>query len=153
MIAMMFVKVVIRHSGYLQIQYYLVFFNDDVIMLNNFYRSFGEIAYICMGRPSIYIINFVITAATSLIVTMYALLFSKICVSFALNLYGGVVNNDNFFEYILTTKLFYIIILYVILLGFVVKKSFKELKITSILLIVGVISMLLIFFAKSTFKE
>jgi len=84
---------------------------------------------------------------------MYALLFSKICVSFALNLNGGIVNSDNFFEYMMTTKIFYIAILYFILLGFVLKKSFKELKITSILLIIGVISMLLIFFAKATFKS
>ncbi|CDW86951.1 UNKNOWN [Stylonychia lemnae] len=116
-------------------------------------ESFGEIAYICLGRPSIFIINFVITAATSLIVTMYALLFSKICVSFAQSLFGDTSNSDNPFEQMITMRFFYVILLYIILMPFVLKKNFKELKLTSILLIVGVISMLLIFFAKANFKS
>ncbi|CDW85330.1 UNKNOWN [Stylonychia lemnae] len=117
------------------------------------YESFGEIAYICLGKPSIYVINFVITAATSLIVTMYALLFSNICVSFSKSVFGDTSNSDYLIEYIVTTKVFYIVALYIILLPFVMKRSFKELKLTSILLIFGVISMLVIFFAKAFFKS
>ena len=58
------------------------------------FESFGEIAYVCMGRPSVFITNFIITSATSLIVVMYGMLFSKICVSFAINLYGDNYNHQ-----------------------------------------------------------
>lgn len=117
------------------------------------YRSFGEIAFACLDRPSVFVINFVIVAATSLIVVMYTLLFSKICVSFALNAFGDQAINGSFFEQAITSKFFYIITLYIILLPNVLKKNIKELKFTSILLILGVISMLAVFFAKATFKK
>lgn len=45
---------------------------------NNYYRSFGELAFLCMGRPSVFIINGTITFGTSLILIMYALLFSNL---------------------------------------------------------------------------
>lgn len=56
-------------------------------------------------------------------------------------------------EAILTSKLVYIILLYVILMPNVLKRNVKELRFTSILLIFGVVSMLGIFLAKLVFKD
>jgi len=56
-------------------------------------------------------------------------------------------------ETIFTSKAFYVIILYLTLLGNVLKKNMKELRIISILLIFGVVSMLSIFLAKAIFKD
>lgn len=109
-----------------------------------------------MGRPSVFVINFVITAATSLIVVMYALLFGKICESIAKAAFGDVYADDgvkDIHEYVFTSKIFYITLLYIILLPNILKKNIKELRITSILLIFGVVSMLGIFLAKLVFKE
>lgn len=120
------------------------------------YRSFGEIAFACLGRPSVFVINFVITAATSLIVVMYALLFGKICESIAKAAFGNVYSDDgekDLHETIFTSKIFYIVLLYIILLPNILKKNIKELRFTSILLVFGVVSMLVIFLAKMVFKE
>ena len=109
-----------------------------------------------MGRPSVFVINFVITAATSLIVIMYALLFSKICVSFALNFMGNSYEDDgkkDVLETLLSSKVFYIALLYVLLIPNILKKNIMELKLMSYLLIFGVVSMLSIFMAKMLFKD
>lgn len=109
-----------------------------------------------MGRPSVFVINFVITAATSLIVIMYALLFGKICVSFAENYFGNVYEDDgvkDFAETVFTSKAFYILLLFIFLMPNILKKNITELKLTSYLLIFGVVSMLATFLAKMLFKE
>ncbi|CDW91063.1 UNKNOWN [Stylonychia lemnae] len=118
------------------------------------FESFGEIAYFCMGRPSVFITNFIITSATSLIVVMYGMLFSKICVSFALNLYGSQydVTNDTL-ALILTSKVFYVFLLFLILLPFVIKKSIKDLNIAGKFLFFGLTSLIVLLFAKINFKE
>ena len=41
----------------------------------------GELAYVCLGRTSVFVINFALAIGCSLMVVVYALLFSKICVS------------------------------------------------------------------------
>jgi amino acid permease len=98
----------------------------------------------------------VITAATSLVVVMYALLFGKICESFARNFIGNAYEDDgvkDVFEELLTSKFTYIVLLYFILLPNILKRNIKELRLTSILLIFGVVSMLGIFLAKVIFKD
>lgn len=127
-----------------------------IINITFLYRSFGEIAFACLGRPSVFVINFVITAATSLIVIMYALLFGKICVSFAENYFGNVYEDDgvkDFAETVFTSKAFYILLLFIFLMPNILKKNITELKLTSYLLIFGVVSMLATFLAKMLFKE
>ncbi len=81
---------------------------------------------------------------------MYALLFSKICVSFA---HSALANRQDAFSALLTAKAFYIVILYVIMLPNIVKKNIKELKFTSVLLFFVVISMLSIFIGKSVMQS
>ena len=50
------------------------------------YSSLGELAFMCLGRTSVFIINTALTVGCSLLVVVYILLFSKICVSFTENI-------------------------------------------------------------------
>ncbi|CDW73860.1 UNKNOWN [Stylonychia lemnae] len=119
------------------------------------FESYGEIAYICLGRPSVFITNFIITSATSLIVVMYGMLFSNICASFAYNIYNShqISIQDNTLAMIFTSKLLYIILLFLILLPFVIKKSIKDLNIAGKILFFGLTSLIVLLFAKINFKS
>jgi len=109
------------------------------------FRSFGELAYLCFGRSSVYVINFVITFGTFGIIVMYMLLFGKITSSFfEMDRSGG----DDLRSILLSSKATYCILVYILLFPAVLKKEMKELQLTSIMLFFGVISMVVIFFIR-----
>jgi hypothetical protein len=91
-----------------------------------------------MGRPSVFVINSVLTIGTSLIVVVYVLFFAKICVSFAENMnpittsYAGEVFKQ---------KYFYCLFLYIVLFPNIIKKNISELKAASYILFAAIISL------------
>jgi amino acid permease len=114
------------------------------------HRSFGELAFASMGRPSVFIVNGVLTLGMSLILIMYALLFSNICRIVAGFIYtlshdGELMDPDSIWNY----KAIYCLAMYLILVPIVLKKRLQQLKFVSYLLITGVISMVIVFSLKT----
>ncbi len=113
-------------------------------------------AFVCLGRPSVFVINFIIVAGTTLGIIMYILFFTKISTSLMIDLMVAIGSNKNdptVWFIIFTSKIFYCVLLFIILLKFTLKKQVKELKLTSIILFVGVISLVVIFIVKVLFKN
>jgi len=107
------------------------------------YRSFGELAYLCFGRSSVFIINFVVLFATFAIIVMYSLLFSKIAASLFTHRYPApqsisLTDYSSYFNYIISSKTTYCLLLYMLLLPTVLKKNLRDLRIQSYLLFAGV---------------
>ena len=81
---------------------------------------------------------------------MYALLFSTLCRKLVLMVFfDNAEAQTGFFGIMFTTKLTYVVMLYMLLLPVVVKKQVAELRFVSYLLFGGVISMMLIFIVKA----
>eukprot|EP00347_Sterkiella_histriomuscorum_P012714 403367497 len=122
-------------------------------------ESYGEIGFVCLGKASIYVINGIIACAISFVQVMYGLLFGKICVSLAQNVLVNVNVNEQeqqsfgFFQTILMSKYFYIVVLSLILLPVILKRTIKELSFISRLQMIGLLSLIVIFFVKVCFKE
>ena len=97
----------------------------------------------CLGRLSVFIINFILTTGTSLIVVMFTLLFSRISVSLAQS-----IPREFFLHQVLSLKATYCLLLYVLLFPNILKKEIKELRMNTYLLFGGVISLVLSFLAR-----
>lgn len=113
------------------------------------YESLAELAYLCMGRSSVFVINSVYALACFFVILMYTVLFSDIGISLYQDylVYNGIPIEEatSTVDTIFLSKTTYCTILYFINLPFIIKKTMKELKIASYILFVGIISVLAIF--------
>ena len=113
------------------------------ILLNCFSRSYGELAFLCLGRPSVFIVNSILAIGTSLIVVMYGLMFSNLARNLLLMLLPEQRSSIWLTKYALCAFLF------VLLLPVVYRKNIKELRGITYLLFTGVITMLVVFFFRA----
>ena len=88
--------------------------------------SLSELSYTCFGRPSIFIINLLITFVILGVMTLYLIIFAKI----SLSIIQPMVLSDkpNFLETLLNTKAFYIIAVNLFLARANFSKNLSELK-------------------------
>ena len=104
------------------------------------YDSYSEIAYLCLGKSSLYALNLLMVICISGIVCLYMTLFASISMSLVKHLH---LNPS--FNYIINNKAFYVLALSIFLLPYMFKKHVTELKIASYLLIVGILSIIIAF--------
>ena len=125
---------------------YLYFKTKD----NLGYESLAELAYVCTGRSSVFVINTVFPLACFLIIVMYSILFGDISISLYEEYLRSMGNqeSDTAFDEIMRSRATYSFILFLVLLPTVGKKSMSELKITSYILFSGVILLISIFVMK-----
>ena len=100
--------------------------------------SYSEIGYECMGRASIYIINFVILMINGLTPIVYFMIFGDIVKSFMIEISG--VDDGDF----LGSRAFPVIILGVLLFFLIIKREIAELKLASLILFSGVCAFIVI---------
>ena len=115
------------------------------------YESLAELAYLCLGRASVFIIYSVFSMAVFSIVVMYTILFSKIGVSIYesyLSYVGRVPSSDSTMDNVLLSKITYCLVLYFFNLPFIANKSIKELKIISYILFAGIVLINAVFLLK-----
>ena len=104
-------------------------------------------AYICLGRPSVFIVNSIITAGTSLGVVLYMMMFIKISISLVEDLMVDLnIMADNGVSFILTQKVTYTLFMFCVGITVVIKKQIKELKFVSYIMFFGIISLITMFF-------
>lgn len=84
--------------------------------------SFSELCYINFGRSSIFMINGLIAFVIYGVLTLYFILFSKICITLAIELTQQ--KNESIFQ----SKAFYIIILTLLLMPAFFAKEIKEMN-------------------------
>lgn len=113
------------------------------------YESYSELAYLCFGRPSVFIINGLICFCVSGIVVLYMILFTRIVIS----LIPTSSLSDLEFIQVIGLKEFSIVILCILLIPFLIKKRLAELKFASYLQIIGIISLILIFIFNAVNKS
>lgn len=60
-----------------------------------FYRSFSEIAYICLGRVSVFLINILIAICITGVITLYMSKFEFSCCNYMFS-FSSILNHSNF---------------------------------------------------------
>ena len=85
------------------------------------FSSISELSYICFGRASVFMINFLIAFVIFGILTLYMLLFSRIAISLA----EPYVTDKNS---ILMNKVTYIALVSILTFPFMMKRNLAELK-------------------------
>ena len=105
------------------------------------FESYSEIAYLCLGKSSVYVLNVIMIICASGIVCLYMTLFTSI----AMALFRHVEVTDPTLYNLIHNKTFFVLMLSLILLPNVFKKHVNELKIASYLLIIGIIAILIAF--------
>lgn len=105
------------------------------------FSSISELSYICFGRASVFVINFLLTFVIFGILTLYMLLFSRIAISLA---EPYVVDPKSF----MLNKVTYIALVSILTFPFLMKRSLADLKFQSHILCAGVITLLMILTVK-----
>ena len=99
--------------------------------------SLSDIAYACMGRSSVIILNILLTLCIIGVITLYMILFANICISLAVS--------DPYSTSIFAQKTTYVLLLSAVMIPVFVQKKITDLKLATYLLFAGVISLLLVF--------
>jgi amino acid permease len=110
------------------------------------YESYSELAYLCFGRSSVFIINGLICFCISGIITLYLILVSKILLSL---IPIEMMNEANFIGTVLCSREFIVIAYCMLLMPFVFKKRLAELKIASYLQVFGIVMLIVTFIFKA----
>lgn len=105
------------------------------------FSSISELSYICFGRASVFMINFLIAFVIFGILTLYMLLFSRIAISLV---EPYVVDPKSF----LLNKVTYIVLVSILTFPLLIKRNLTELKFQSHILCAGVITLLMILTVK-----
>lgn len=111
-------------------------------------QSFSELCYMCFGRSSIYVINLLIAFVIFGILILYMILFAQISVSLLPKSFAVVGAEQTWLQYACHHKATYILIVLVLSINTMLKKSLTEMKFQSKILFIGVITLLLILFIK-----
>jgi amino acid permease len=90
------------------------------------FESLSELAYLCFGRTSVFLINILICFCVSGIITLYLILLSNLALSIAPQMEDPSL-------WFLNSRQFYVGVSILILTPFIIKKNFSELKIASVL--------------------
>ena len=107
--------------------------------------SFTYIANMCLGRYSSVFINVLIALAVFGILTLYLLLFSRIAIQIV---QVSFLEDTAETRSVLSDKTIYIILLCVLILPITLKKRLQELKLTTYVLVFGVICLTVLLSAK-----
>ena len=96
--------------------------------------TFTAVAQECIGNISSFLINFIIAFCIFGVITLYSILFSRMCIT----LFGGQPDS------IWGKKSTFVILLCLIQLSQVARKNMSELKIGTYMLFTGVLCLLLV---------
>ena len=106
--------------------------------------SFTQLANMCLGRYSSIFINGLIALAVFGILTLYLLLFSKIAIQIVMAAYTDAEDSRS----ILASKTVYIVALCVLITPITLRKRLQELKLTTYVLVFGVVCLTILLSAK-----
>ena len=102
-------------------------------------ESMYEIGYILMKRPSIFILSSILMLNGLGMVTVYFLIFGNTFASFVADFSGKVVE-----ESFIVSRIFYILILAVVILPVCLMRELQELHIVSVSLFIAVLTFIVI---------
>ena len=103
--------------------------------------TFGTIANLCLGSASGIILNSLIVAAVFGILALYMILFSEIAISLV---ESADSEGDNFLYH----KTFFVVILSILMAPIIVRKRIQELKLSTYVLFIGVLSLMVLLTAQ-----
>lgn len=92
-------------------------------------HSFSELCFMCFGKTSVYVINLLIAFVIFGILTLYMILFANISKSLLPASFKGTINTEqNWVQWMSQQKFTYILIVTILSIKTMCKKSLTELK-------------------------
>ena len=102
------------------------------------YSSFSEIAYILLGRKSVFLINVIVFIGCFQLMILYFIIIGDILASFA----SQILNELDTFR---TSRACYVILVGIMLFPMIFKKEIHELKLASVMLFIAIFLFVVVF--------
>lgn len=115
-------------------------------------ESLSELFYVTFGRASVFLINALITFVIAAVLTLYLVLFSRICLSLAEEMVGLNTDSEQLSHRIFTSRGTYILVVAVALIPLFLRRKLSEMRGQTKILIAGVL-LLVFVLAEKLYKK